>query len=317
MYKRGEPLGSLFSFNGLPHTFCFSFQRIGVQRIVFGQLVQTTTSDGIKLDGFLAALPGQRVWMICHGVNSAFYSSSLLRELADVLSGLGFGVLLVNNRGHDLCSLSYGPLPQRIGSQFENVSDCVHDFRAWHDFLGQRQMIPYGIAAHSLGAVKGAFWLSMEQSKIPLERFIALSPPRLNTDLIADGTKKGLIFQEQLAHARELCSAGEGDRIIRVRFPMPTWVSAGTFADKYGSGSKYDYLSAIPKINIPSLWAFGSIEITQGMKNFRDADVTIREVSDRECLYNHRTSVIEQGDHSYNGVRSALFDEIRDWLATS
>jgi predicted alpha/beta hydrolase family esterase len=249
-------------------------------------------------------------------VNSSFYSSSLIRELAGVFSELGYGVLLANNRGHDLCSVSYGPLPQRIGSQFENVSDCIHDFQAWQTYLTQKQTVPFGLAAHSLGAVKGAYWLGRKDAATQVERFLALSPPRLNTELIADGTKKGLIFAEQLERARELCSNGEGDRIIRVRFPLPTWVSASTFADKYGSGSKYDYLATLGGIEVPTLWAFGSIEVTQGMRNFRNADVAIREVADRDSMYHHRATVIDGGDHSYTGVRSLLFDEIRDWLAS-
>lgn len=279
-----------------------------------GQLVQSLTSDGIKLDGFLHANPGQQVWIVFHGVNSSFYSSSLLRELALFFNELGFGYLLANNRGHDLCSLSFGALPQRIGSQFENVAECVYDFQAWQDYLVRNQMVPFGLAAHSLGAVKGAYWLSEKNCLSQINRFLALSPPRLNTELIADGTKKGMIFFEQLERARELCSAGDGERIIRVRFPMPTWVSAATFVDKYGSGSKYDYLNALDKIETPSLWAFGSVEVTQGMKNFLNADLAIRQIAERDSLHQHRASVIEGGDHSYTGVRSTLFETIGDWL---
>ena len=98
---------------------------------------------------------------------------------------------------------------------------------------------------------------------------------------------------------------------------MPTWVSAATFVDKYGSGHKYDYLNALERIEIPTLWAFGSIEVTQGMKNFRNADLEIRQVSERDSLHHHRTSVIEGGDHSYAGVRSTLFEAISDWLETA
>jgi hypothetical protein len=284
---------------------------------LIGKLVQSVTSDGLKLDGFLNAAPGQKVWLIFHGVNSSFYSSSLLRELALFFNESGYGYLLANNRGHDLCSLSFGAIPQRVGSQFENVSECVYDFEAWQEFLLQNQMVPHGLAAHSLGAVKGAYWLSQKITLPKISRFLALSPPRLHTELIADGTKKGEIFVKQLEHARELCSAGEGERIIRVRFPMPTWVSAATFVDKYGSGSKYDYLNALSKIEIPSLWTFGGVEVTQGMKNFLHADLSIRQISEAESLHQHRSAVIDAGDHSYTGVRSMLFATISDWFANS
>ena len=282
---------------------------------MLGKLVQTVTKDGIKLDGFLAAAPGQKVWIVFHGVNSSFYSSSLLRELASALVASGFGCLLANNRGHDLCGVSYGTIPQRIGSQFENVADCIHDFAAWRSFLVDEGFAAYGVLAHSLGAVKGAYWLGNQTEKAEIERFIALSPPRLNTELITDDPRKGVVFREQLDVAKSLCESGEGDRIIRVRFPLPNWVSAGTFVDKYGSGDKYDYLRFLPTIDPPSLWIFGETEVGQGMANFRHADLIIRQLTEQHSLFQHRVTVIDGADHSYTGTREALLSTIMEWLS--
>lgn len=281
-----------------------------------GKLVHTFCEDGVKLDGFLATEGRRGVWLLSHGVNSSFYSSSLLREIAAFLFDLGFGVLLANNRGHDLCSISYGKtLPRRIGSQFESIECCVLDFQAWEQFVILDNLEPIGLAAHSLGAVKGAYWLSQARSKTMLKQFLALSPPRLNTSLIANSSEGGAVFCEQLEQAREMCQAGDGEKIIKVRYPIPTWVSAATFVDKYGSGDKYDYLERLTSIDQRSLWTFGETEVSQGMNNFRNADLTIRTVIESASTHQHSVAVIAGGDHSYTGKRPQLLHYVRDWLA--
>ncbi|XZE21642.1 alpha/beta hydrolase [Pirellulaceae bacterium SH449] len=281
-----------------------------------GKLVHTFCEDGVKLDGFLAAESSRRVWLLFHGVNSSFYSSSLLREIAAFLLDLGFGVLLANNRGHDLCSISYGQtLPQRIGSQFESIESCVLDFQAWEQFLITNSLEPIGLAAHSLGAVKGAYWLSQAGLTTKLKQFLAISPPRLNTSLIADNSKRGAVFCEQLEKAREMCQSGDGEKVIKVRYPLPTWVSAATFVDKYGSGDKYDYLTRIAAIDQKTIWAFGETEVSHGMNNFRNADLAIRDVIESASTYQHSVTVIEGGDHSYTNKRPQLLHSVRDWLS--
>ena len=73
-----------------------------------GELVSTTSADGVRLDGVLAranangsALPVDVV--ICHhGVGSNFYDARMYDKPAARLLGAGCDVLKVNNRGHDL-----------------------------------------------------------------------------------------------------------------------------------------------------------------------------------------------------------------------
>src|SRR3954463_4000494 len=98
-------------------------------------LVQTTTRDGVRLDGVYQApaRPGTArlavdAFVLVHGTGGTFYTSSLLESLGERLLELGIGVLRVNTRGHDLVSPAHtirGSLRQ--GAAYEVLDDCRHD----------------------------------------------------------------------------------------------------------------------------------------------------------------------------------------------
>ena len=285
---------------------------------MLGQLVQTETKDGVRLDGFLSipavAISARRersVWIVTHGVNGNFYGSNLLKTVAERLNDLGYAVLLANTRGHDICSFNNGTVPLRTGSQFENLGHCQLDFEAWGRYIHDRNLELLGIAAHSLGAVKAAFWAA--ENGIELGQLIAISPPRLNTQLLLEDAKRSAVFGEHLQLARSLCDQGKPDEVIKVRFPLPNWVSASTFLDKYGSGSKYDYLAQLDRIRAKVLWVFGGSEVRHGSINFLDADIHLRSEIERSSLFHQSVEVIDGADHSYRDKRAELADCIEQW----
>jgi len=296
--------------------------------MLYGHLVEATTDDGIKLHGFLAhpKIPSGRLWIIVHGVNGNFYGSSLLQFLAESCLLQGDSALLINTRGHDLASFGSSDYPARLGSMFETLHCGIQDLRGWVDYAKSEGSERIGIIAHSLGAVKSAYALANKLEGI--DRFIALSPPRLNTDLLLADPKKCDVFQEHLARAQSLCKAGDDHHIMRVRFPLPNWVSAATFLDKYGSGDAYDYLSFIGEVPVPSLWVFGDSEVRDGSVNFRDADRQLGDAIQRYASMNgstkvhgaefsvplHRVEVIDGADHSYRAARDALRRCISNWM---
>ena len=90
---------------------------------MLGTLVETTTVDGVRLHGFMTAPRQLRsAWLLVHGVNSNFYSSTLLSELGRKLATEDTAVLLVNTRGHDILSFNTGPTPMR--SRVANREPC-------------------------------------------------------------------------------------------------------------------------------------------------------------------------------------------------
>ena len=151
------------------------------------ELVRSTTSDGVRLDGALhradnsadRRLPIDAV--VClHGVGANFYGSTLFEDLLPAFLGRGVAVLRVNTRGHDRVSIANttgGPVQQ--GAAYEVVGQCRYDVRAWLDFLAQRGFQRVGLMGHSLGAIK-AIYAEAHEPHTKTGCLIAISPPRLS-----------------------------------------------------------------------------------------------------------------------------------------
>jgi pimeloyl-ACP methyl ester carboxylesterase len=284
---------------------------------MLGRLVETTTDDGLKLHGFWVEpkQPASHVWILVHGVNGNFYGSTFLTSLAECCLAAGQAAVLINTRGHDLASFGSGDAPVRIGSMFETMESAPLDLAAWIQWATQQGFQQVGLMSHSLGAVKSLFALAHGLQGI--ERLVAISPPRLNTELLVADPNKSKVFREHLEQARSLCESGHDHQIMRVRFPLPNWVSAATFLDKYGSGDKYDYQTLWPRISIPCLWLFGSLEVRQGSSNFLNADQCLTEqwgLAESSLQHHHRLDVIDHADHSYRNARPALHQSILRWI---
>ena len=85
---------------------------------MLGELVKTTTRDGFQLDGAFQQPGGERVgelsvdgFCLIHGTGGNFYSSSLLRDLAERLlaishrsTGTSPAESILQNRAADLVS---------------------------------------------------------------------------------------------------------------------------------------------------------------------------------------------------------------------
>src|SRR5437879_2919972 len=101
------------------------------ERNMLVELVQTTTRDGVRLDGTYQAPPtvtrppSVAAFCLVHGTGGNFYSSTLFDAFADRLLRLGCGVLRVNTRGHDgISTASTSKGSRRQGAAYEIVDDC-------------------------------------------------------------------------------------------------------------------------------------------------------------------------------------------------
>ena len=281
---------------------------------MLGTLVHADTSDGIKLNGFFVrSHNSRRIWLLVHGVNGNFYSSTLLSEIAEALHQLGYALLLINTRGHDIVSFNSGVNPCRLGSQIETLKHCIYDFQAWDDFCKSQGFEEVSILGHSLGALKACLWSTSNASQV--HRLAMVSPPRLNTNLLLADPVRGDVFREHLQDAVELCASGSPDRVMKVRFPLPMWICASTYVDKYGNGEAYDYVQLLQQIHIPCLWTFGELEVRRGSSNFKDADLLlIRAIADAGKSLNQSVVVVENADHSYRESRQPLIQSLVQWI---
>lgn len=281
-------------------------------------LVQVTTSDGLRLDGILEGASAQEsespvdAWLCLHGTGSNFYSATLLGMLAPRLLSSGAAVLRVNTRGHDLvCHVPSTSLARRLyGAAFERVHEAQHDIKAWVDLLVARGFRRIGLLGHSLGAVKAVYTLAHDQQPANVVGLVAISPPRLSHSHFLSSPRREE-FRETFEMAEKLVQAGRPQELMEVRFPLPYLVSAGAYLDRYGREENYNVLRHIGNVQVPTMFAYGTREM-QSDAAFGGMPEALEEL--RSATNSLQVAVIDGADHNYSGVQDALANRIDSWL---
>src|SRR6185437_12627253 len=280
-------------------------------------LVQTTTRDGLRLDGVFLAPSGSissaigvDAFCFLHGTGGNFYTSSLFDDLVERLRSLGCAVLRVNTRGHDgvsTASTDHGG--RRQGAAYEAVDHCRHDVAAWLTWLRQRVGPRLGLLGHSMGAIKCLYALAHEPQNAPVCA-VAISPPRLSYSWFCS-SPEGADFLQTYRLAEQYAANGQAGTILEVKLPLPLLITAGGFLEKYGPDERYNYLRFVSGVPCPTLITLGSVETANNMA-FRETSQAVQELATKR--QNLHVETIADGDHFYNGVREALSARLEAWL---
>jgi pimeloyl-ACP methyl ester carboxylesterase len=280
-------------------------------------LVQTTTRDGVRLDGAFQAPAtkdssalGLDAVVLVHGTGSNFYGSTMFESIAARFLELGCGVLRINTRGHDGISTAATALGgKRLGAAYEIVDDCRHDLGAWVDWLKQRAGPRIGLIGHSLGAVKCLYAMAHDPA-LGAQCVVAISPPRLSYSWFCSGPE-GPSFLETYARAERHVESREPAALIEVKLPLHMIIAAAGYVEKYGPDERYNYLRFVPSVACPTIVTLGSLEVANNMA-FRGAPEALSEVRNRS---GRLTSITIAGaDHFYSRVRAELVARIEEWL---
>lgn len=280
-------------------------------------LVRTTTPDGLRLDGALLEPPtnassgvGAGTVVLClHGVGSAFYGSNLFEAISPLLTQRGFAVLWANTRGHDglVTTIATGKR-RHFGAAAEIVDECRLDVTAWRSFLQERGYDRLGLLGHSLGAVKALYTVANGASA---DFIIAASPPSLSYRRLLAG-KDGEAFRRWIDEAKRLIDAGADDRLFEPNVPFPLVISARTYWDKYGAEERYDFLKFLGKLDRPTLFTYGELELRGEGTPFTGLPERIREiVGERSPI---ATRIVPGADHAYRGVADAWSAVVAAWI---
>lgn len=280
-------------------------------------LVQTTTRDGVRLDGMLQmpVTTAARSWPIdgvccVHGTGGNFYGSTLFDAFAERCLAQGCAVLRVNTRGHDGISnavTAKGGL--RLGAAYEVVDDCRHDLTAWIEFLKEHVGARIGLVGHSLGAVKCLYALAHEPA-LPVTCVVGISPPRLSYSWFCS-SPEGPAFLETYQRADALVQAGQPAMLLDVRLPLPFAITAAGYVEKYGPDERYNYLSFLKGVRCPVLVTFGAIEVADNMA-FRGAPEAVADVGKKR--HNLSVATVPDADHFYTKAREPLMQNLDAWL---
>ena len=278
---------------------------------MLGELVKTTTRDGFQLDGAFQQPGGERVgelsvdgFCLIHGTGGNFYSSSLLRDLAERLLQLGCPVLRMNTRGHDGISTAVTAQGgKRQGAAYEIIDDCRHDLVAWVEWLRERVGPRIGLLGHSMGAVKALYAAAHEPVLAPAV-VVAVSPPRLSYAAFC-ASASAAQFLETYHRAESLVAAGKPATLMEVQTPLPYVITAAGYVEKYGPDERYNFLKFLSAMPCFTLVTLGRKEVETNMafQNLpRELEAVIRK--------SIQVRIIPDADHFYTGTRTALIDAV-------
>jgi len=285
---------------------------------VIVDLVQTSTRDGVCLDGMFQAAsvpPAVPLDALCfvHGTGGNFYSSTLFDALAERLLAMGVGVLRVNTRGHDGISTAVTAKGgRRQGAAYEVADECRHDLVAWLEWLRGRAGPRVGLLGHSMGAVKALYATALSTYLAPA-CVLAVSPPRLSYSTFCS-SPNGPQFLETYAEAERLVQAGRPAALLEVKLPLPYVITAAGYVEKYGPDERYNYLRFVIGLPCPTLVTLGEIEVANNMA-FAGAPEELARLAAR--FPRLRAEVIAGADHFYTGVRDGLVERVAGWLRES
>lgn len=263
-----------------------------------------TTSDGVELAvaAYPSADPAGVAAIYVHGVGSSF-TTTPLREVADLLAGDGIGGIVMNTRGHDWVS-SNRPDRRWIGAAFERFEDCRLDLAAGRGWLREQGATRIALVGHSLGALKVAYAQVFDPG-VEVVGVALCSPPWIpNPEEWASGA-----LPTQLARANALVTDGHPEHLLWEERPDGARVfSAATFVDKYTPGAATGIRAYVDRIAVPTLLLAGEAEPPIVRH--------IQELADRlPPATLHQQIVIPGADHLYTGRREAVAAALRRWLA--
>ncbi len=284
-------------------------------------LVRTTTSDGQRLEGalFPAAVGKPRTCdldacLFLHGVGGNFYGSNLLNYLASRMCDQGIATLIVNTRGHDTISLTWGSMgPVRQGAAYEVVDQCRYDVSAWFRFLQDRGFAKLGLLGHSLGAIK-AIYSQAFASEAAIQAVVACSAPRLSYSAFMNSEAQPRFF-ESLAIAQEHLDQGRPEALFQASFPFPILITAAGYRDKYGTEERYNILKFVDRVTCPLLVTYGQLELERGGIAFAGMPEAV--LAKRRPDQALEAVTIPGADHVYAGVYEQLSDAVLKWFSAT
>jgi pimeloyl-ACP methyl ester carboxylesterase len=275
------------------------------------ELCRATTTDGLQLAGVLTvpAEAGSTALLLIHGAGSNFYSGGVLATIAEQAAAVGFPVLRINTRGHDLAASIPGPKgPVQGGAAFERVLDCRLDVTAWCDFLQQRGHARIVLIGHSLGGVK-AFWSQQLAPHPAVSHVVGVSPPRFRHQKFQTD-ERCEPFRRDFAAASQCIAAGRPDTLMSVTQPLPLLITAAGFVEKYGPDDGLDYVPILPQLSRPKLILLGGQSVETNAA-FADLPTELSRIAAGESQF--AFELIAGADINYRNDPEEPWRRIRHW----
>ena len=276
------------------------------------ELAQTTTDDGVRLDGVVLS-PERRKAMpldallLVHGTTGNFYGG-LMASWLGYFRDADYVVASFNTRGHDIVSRA---APGRtIGTAYEILDECRLDLDAAISWLAGAGYERIGLLGGSMGAVKVIYYQAHVQDP-RVAAVVAVSPVRLSRSYYLN-TEAAEPYQRYYDEARSLLEAGQPNALLRITeevVPGQGIFGASAWLEKYGH-EKYNIVSYVHQVACPLLIVAGTLETHPRLRDCaRDAFESVR--TRKDC----RLVLVEGGSHGVPEFREELANTVDQWAS--
>ena len=320
---RAAGIGAAVALGILAIAF-FAWQRVGPRAVTVTsgafpeELVYVKSADDLVSGGVMftpskpAAKPVAVVWI--HGWGTNFYSPSYA-VVGRALAARGYTAVSGNTRMHDLGNVAGHRHGKRIrgGGYWGVASDEVRDLAAWIDFVANQGFKQVVLVGHSAG------WAAVRRYQAETQ------DPRVVGVVLASGEVSPAPSPpdpDQLAEARRLMAAGEGDALIRdPKRSFPSYISAATFMDIVNVPPELrDFFGVqaetvnpgITRIRCPLLGFFGARGDVGNKKDLELLESSIRRHPGGPRRVD--TTMIPGADHMYTGEEAEVARIIAEWI---
>ncbi|MCS6801498.1 MAG: alpha/beta fold hydrolase [Chloroflexota bacterium] len=277
------------------------------------EVVSIVTRDQVQIFGGFweprAPAPVSRAveaWLLLPGASGAFYSQ-VQGPFASALADAGYPVLTLSTRGHDLAWLNR--LNGKVyGLAAEIIAEAGEDIVAALDELERRGYRRIGLLGHSMGAIKGSYFLAHGgDPRICL--FVQTSGGRIGRSRWEGAPNRDKIAQE-LERAERLVAEGRGDELMLFEASLQgrSYFTPNAFLDRHRD-DRYDTLALAAGLTVPTIFLGGSNEpemIPPGLLEQFQAAATRAKPS--------AIATIEGADHFYTGKAKEAIDAVLAFL---
>lgn len=282
-------------------------------------LVQTTTTDNIRLHGLL--VPGdisKPAVLHIHGFEGDFFTNGFINPEAKALHNDNITFLTVQTRGmaSDYLFHTTDDKWKRYGAHFEKHEEAYLDIDAWINFLKKQGYKKIILQGHSLGTVKIIRYLFEGSYPEVITKLILLAPFD-NIYMAESFTDK---WKGQVKEAKQKVKDGKGEERtpkdwwdINISYQSyVSWLDDNDYTHMFNFHDKSYSFPLLNKIQIPVKVIVGTKDEFLHTSNPEHPEEAMEILKKNIKQFSYR--LIEGAKHSYAGYEAEVVKEIMNFI---
>ncbi|MCJ7429312.1 MAG: DUF1749 domain-containing protein [Candidatus Nanohaloarchaeota archaeon QJJ-5] len=286
-----------------------------------GQFVETTTDDGLCLQGLFAEADTETVVVHFHGMSGNLFENQFVQTMLSDYPENDISFLTVEQRGSELMRWfdTVDGDSRKIGNAHEQFEDAEYDIKAWIDFLDDAGYETIIVQGHSLAPSKITYYMS-ETDDDRIDGLVFISPSEMQGLVVHESTPE---HEDLLAEARRHVEDGNEDQLLSDELWGWAVLSAGTYLNFFGDDAQTDIFtysqpendfSAVDAIDVPLIAFLGTED--DGIVTPPEACLSMLEEAAEACPA-FEGIVFDGADHSYAGFGNSIVSEVRTFFEAS